>query len=125
MIRKPWFWIALFSIGLLVAGFARLRFDVEVLNLLPDNVPAVAGLKLCPKEFHGLPRTLIITVRAADAAQGRKPRPRALAQSLRAETNLVASVLWQCRRGWSIPRRRRNLIGYLWLNQPPRRRSAS
>ena len=39
-----WWWLALLIP--IIAGIARLHFDVEVLDLLPANVPAVQGLKI-------------------------------------------------------------------------------
>ena len=36
---------------LVLLGVARLRFDVEILDLLPGDVPAVAGLKLYQQHF--------------------------------------------------------------------------
>ena len=41
---RRWFWlVALIPMG---CGLARLRFNVEVLDLLPADVPAVQGLKI-------------------------------------------------------------------------------
>ncbi len=116
MIRKSWFWIALITACLLVAGFARLRFDVDVLNLLPNDSRVVAGLKLYQRNFTDS-RELIITIRADDPAQAEDAAGK-LAKALRAETNLVASVLWQP--AWlEHPAQAAELVGYLWLNQPP------
>ena len=41
-------WLLLVPIGL---GLARLRFDVEVLDLLPADVPVVEGLKIYQQNF--------------------------------------------------------------------------
>src|SRR5580692_8823395 len=85
---------ALVILGLLViAGMLRLRFDTDVLNLLPDDLPVVQGLQLYQRHFTDS-RELIITVRAADAAQTEKAAS-VLAQRLRSDTNLVASVIWE------------------------------
>ncbi|MHB8520948.1 MAG: LpxL/LpxP family acyltransferase [Limisphaerales bacterium] len=109
-----WWWLVL--IIPLAVGLARLRFDVEVLDLLPPDVPAVAGLKLYQQHFANA-RELIITVRApeADAAES---TARTIAERLRRETNLVAEVTWQP--PWlEHPEQTAELIAHLWLNQPP------
>ena len=91
---RHWLWLlALIPIGF---GFARLRFDVEVLNLLPDELPVVQGLKLYQQSFSNA-RELILTIRGAEPDKA-EAAARAVAQILRAETNLVSSVLWQP--GW-------------------------
>ena len=116
MIRKPRFWIGLLFLLLIVAGLFRLRFDVEVLNLLPGDLPVVQGLKLYQHNFTDS-RELIITVKASDAAKA-ETAARNLANELRAQTNLVESVMWQPI--WlERPAQATELVAYLWLNQPP------
>src|SRR5258708_4077120 len=116
MTRKLWYCVVLLMAVLLVAGMTRLRFDVDVLNLLPNDLPVVQGLKLYQHNFTDS-RELIITVRAPEAAQAENTA-RSLAQTLRAETNLTSSVLWQP--AWmERPAQAAELIGYIWLNQPP------
>src|SRR5437870_13872662 len=56
-------WLALG--GFIVAGLVRLKFDVEVLNLLPDRVPAVRGLKFYQQHFANA-QELIVTLRSPD-----------------------------------------------------------
>src|SRR5881409_361629 len=91
-INKRWLLLllALLPIG---AGIYRLRFDAEVLDLLPAGEPVVEGLKLFQQNFANA-RELIITVRApeADAAE---QTARKLAERLRPETNLVLGVAWE------------------------------
>ena len=117
MNRKSLSWAGLVLLVILViAGVFRLRFDVDVLNLLPNNLPVVEGLKLYQRNFTDS-RELIITVRTTDAATT-EAAARALAEDLRRETNLTASVIWQP--AWlERPAEAAELIGYLWLNQPP------
>ena len=73
---KPWrHWPWLLLLLPIAPGLARLRFDVEVLNLLPAGVPAVQGLKIYQEHFANA-RELIITVQgptaeSAEAAAGR------------------------------------------------------
>ena len=101
---------------LIALGLARLHFDVEVLDLLPSNNRAVEGLKLYQQHFSNA-RELIITVQTADAERTENAA-RAIANQLRKETNLVSNVTWQP--PWlENPGQTAELIGYLWLNQPP------
>ncbi len=111
---RRWLWLLLLiPVGV---GFFRLRFDVDVLNLLPEDVPTVRGLKLYQKHFANA-RELIITMHAADAETS-EAAARSLAQTLRSATNIVRTVHWQP--PWlEQPAQFAELIGYLWLNQPP------
>lgn len=111
---RRWWWLALL-VPVLV-GLARLRFDVEVLNLLPQGLPSVQGLKIFQQSFANA-NELVVTVEGAEAEQA-EAGARGLAQALRAETNLVAQATWQA--PWSEhPEQAAELIAYLWLNQPP------
>jgi uncharacterized protein len=97
-------------------GVWRLRFDVEVMNLLPDDFPVVRGLKLYQTEFANA-RELIITVSAKDA-ETTENAARTVALALRGATNLVTEAVWQPL--WlERPSESAELIAYLWLNQPP------
>ncbi len=116
MSRKSWYWVGLILGLLSIAGFARLRFDVDVLNLLPKDLPVVKGLDLYQHHFTDS-RELIITIKSPDAAKT-ESAARDLARELRSQTNLVDSVMWQP--AWlERPAQAAELIGFLWLNQPP------
>jgi predicted exporter/lauroyl/myristoyl acyltransferase len=97
-------------------GFARLHFDADVLSLLPARMPAVQGLKMYQQHFANS-RELILTVQGTDA-ESTKFVAQSIASHLRQETNLVADATWQP--PWlEHPEEMAELIGYLWLNQPP------
>ncbi len=116
MSRKPWFWILLILGLLMVAGLVRLRFDVDVLNLLPKDLPVVRGLELYQRHFTDS-RELLVTIQSADAAKTEAVAGQ-MAKALREQTNLVASVMWQP--AWlEHPAQAAELMAYLWLNQPP------
>ena len=111
---KRWWWLLLAVPAAI--GLWRVRIDVEMLNLLPPDQPAVQGLKLYQQYFANA-RELIITIRAADAEQAERLAG-ALAARLRQETNLVAGVSWQP--PWmEQPAQVAELVAWLWLNQPP------
>ena len=111
---KRWWW-ALLTVAVGI-GLCRLRFDVDILNLLPPNEPTVQGLKLYQQHFANA-RELVITLRAPDAERAERLAD-ALAARLRQQTNLVATVSWQP--PWmENPGQMAELLGCLWLNQPP------
>lgn len=111
--KKLW-WLLL--LAPLLLGLARLRFDAEILDLLPGDQPAVQGLKLYQQHFANA-RELIITLRAGDGEEAGRFAG-ALAARLRAETNLIAGVSWQP--PWmEQPAQAAEIVAYLWLNQPP------
>ncbi len=114
-VRRHWWWLLL--LVPLALGFARLRFNAEVLDLLPGDQPAVQGLKLYQQHFANA-RELIITVRASEAELATEFAG-TLAARLRRETNLIAGVSWQP--PWmEHPEQAAEIVAYLWFNQPPR-----
>jgi uncharacterized protein len=109
-----WWWLLLLIP--IIAGLARLHFDVEMLDLLPSEVPAVQGLKIYQQHFTDA-RELIVTVRAPDR-ESAESTAKSIAENLQRATNLVANVTWQP--PWQEhPEQTAELIAYLWLNQPP------
>jgi len=111
---KRWWWVLL-AVAVCL-GVWRLRFDVDILNLLPPDEPTVQGLKLYQQHFANA-RELIITLRAPDAGQAEQMAG-ALADRLRQQTNLVSEVTWQA--PWmEHPEQLGELLGWLWFNQPP------
>ncbi|MGA3284214.1 MAG: MMPL family transporter [Verrucomicrobiota bacterium] len=111
---KRWWW-ALLAVAACL-GLWRLRFDVDILDLLPPDEPTVQGLKLYQQHFANA-RELVIALRAPDAEQAERLAG-ALADRLRQQTNLVAEVTWQP--PWmEHPEQLGELLGWLWFNQPP------
>ena len=110
---KRWWWVLLIvAVGL---GLWRLRFDVDVLDLLPGDEPTVQGLKLYQQHFTNA-RELIITLRAPDSDTAERLAGE-LAARLRQQTNLVTEVTWQA--PWmERPEQLGELLGWLWFNQP-------
>ncbi len=90
-LSRRWLWL-LFLIPVAL-GLLRLRFDVEVLNLLPADLPVVRGLKLYQENFANA-RELIITLQASDPETA-ESAARELAEGLRRESSLVSDVIWQ------------------------------
>ena len=67
-LKHPGRWIWLLLLVPVCLGIARLRFDVEVFDLLPPNLSAVQGLNLYQKYFANA-RELIITLQATEAEE--------------------------------------------------------
>lgn len=108
---KRWFLLA--ALIPVIAGLARLRFDTDVLNLLPGDLPAVAGLKLYQKHFANN-RELIVTV-SGEFAEKATPL---IAEGLRKSTGLVRSAVW--RAPWEDGSENvGQFLAWLWLSQPP------
>src|SRR5438045_9718049 len=91
--KKATRWLLLLLLIAVGVGIYRLRFDVEVLNLLPPDEPVVQGLKLFQKYFANA-RELIITVRGEQPEAGQQPA-RWLAGRLRKATNLGSDTTWE------------------------------
>jgi uncharacterized protein len=115
-LKHPGRWLWLLLLIPVVIGFTRLRFDVEVFDLLPTSLPAVEGLKLYQEHFANS-RELIITLQGS-GAEATEETARAVAERLRGVKELVESVTWEP--PWlEHPEQAAELIAYLWLNQPP------
>src|SRR5213594_2910034 len=111
---RAWLWLLLLvPLGL---GIARLRFDIEILNLLPEKLAVAQGLKLYQQNFADA-RELIITLEAHTADEA-ELAAHSLAQVLRSKIDLVAQVTWQP--AWmENPEQATELVAFLWLNQFP------
>lgn len=111
---RHWLWLLLLiPMGI---GLWRLKLDVEVLNLLPDEFPVVRGIKLYQTNFANA-RELIITVES-DEPETTELAARSIATRLREATNLTKQVTWQPL--WmENPGQSAELIAYAWFNQSP------
>ncbi|HYE30416.1 MAG TPA: MMPL family transporter [Methylomirabilota bacterium] len=97
-------------------GLSKLRFDVQVLNLLPKDIPAVEALGLYEERF-GQTDELIIAIRGSDP-EALESAAKALAETLRQQSNLVAHAHWQP--PWQEnPGQTGELLAYMWLNANP------
>jgi len=112
-LKRWWWFLLLVAVGL---GLARLRFDVDILDLLPPEEPSVQGLKLYQQHFTNA-RELVVTLRAPEAELAERLAGE-LAAALRQQTNLVEEVTWQP--PWmERPDQLGELLGWLWFDQPP------
>ncbi len=113
---KKWRWLPLALLVPVLFGLARLRFNVEVLDLLPADIPAVQGLKDYQRHFANT-RELIITLTTPDAAET-ELAAQSLAEVLAKHPGLHVEVHWEP--PWrSQPRAVAELLAFVWFNQPP------
>ncbi len=112
--KSRWLWLLL-AVPLAL-GLSRLRFDTEILNLLPARLPEVQGLKLWQENFAGS-ADLLITIRTDDAELSAR-LAESLAGAMRAEPGLTKEIHWQA--PWrEHPGDSAELVATMWLNQPP------
>ena len=101
--------------AVLALGVARLRFDADVLNLLPVKLDVVRGLQLRQAHFSSADDTLL-TVEAGDEATAA-----AAAESLALRLRLsdrVAAAEWQSP-FLEEPEALPELLAWIWLNRTP------
>jgi uncharacterized protein len=109
-------WPYLLMVVLLIAGCLRLRFDLDVLDLLPPRLKVVEGLKLYQKHFSNN-RELIVALHSGDG-QTAEAAAQSLASVFHDQTNLVQTVRW--RPVWfEDPALSAELLAYIWFNQSP------
>jgi uncharacterized protein len=112
--RKPLRLLWLLLLVPVALGLGRLRFDVDVLNLLPENLPEVRGLSMFQKFFSDS-EELILTIKAPDpdrAAQAAE----SIAETLRDYASLIRRVSSAPAAGG---REIAELAAFAWLNEPP------
>ncbi len=95
-------------------GLSRIRVDANVLDLLPQDLVAVRGLKVFLGHF-GQPRELIVMVEASDPAEAR-----ALVDSLADDLRATSTLAVHSAPPWAAdPRELVPLAAYALLNQEP------
>ena len=115
-LKHPGRWIWLVLAVPICLGLMRLRFDVEIFNLMPGDLPPVQGLKI-HQQFFANARELIVTLESA-SPEDTESAAQAVAAKLVEQTNLVASAVWQP--PWlEHPEFAAELIGFIWFNQLP------
>ena len=113
VLRYGWIPIVVLIMGL---GLARLRFDVDALNLLPGDLPAVKGLQLHQRYFSNS-RELLITLSGPDA-EVLATEADQIAARLRTRPDWVKSVF--SRPPWlDHPTDAAENLAWLWLQQAP------
>jgi predicted exporter len=113
-LRRPLF-IVLVAI-LAFIGFRGVSFNVNIVDLLPPDLPEVKGLNRFMEDF-GMMGELIVTLSEKDA-EHLEEAAQSLAEHLRSHTDLVHRAAWQP--AWiESPAAAAELPAFLWLNGPP------
>lgn len=110
--RWPWILIAL----LVAAGLFRLRFDTDVLALLPESLPAIRGLRLQQRHFPAS-GDLVITLVGTDP-EAVSEAAGAVSRALESDPPLTRKARW--RPPWQEhPEDAAENLAWLWLQQNP------
>ncbi len=114
--RWPWALGALVFVLFVAGGLSRISFDVDVLRLLPKQLPQVEGLSLFLEHF-AQPRELIVTLEAGDAATAEEA-----AQSLAAAFSRHSELVQRAtaRAPWEKdPLELSELLAFQLISSPP------
>lgn len=105
----------LISIFLILTAFglSRITFDVDVLALLPADLPEVKGLKVFYQQFNR-PNELIVTLEG----EGAESAAQVLALEFTKHPDLVESAVWNLPLQ-DDPQVAADLLAYLWFNTDP------
>ncbi len=111
--RKWWLYgMLLAAIAVAATGLSRLRFDTDILSMLPGGLPEVKGLKAQHRAFARQDEAILLL------ETGGEHSPADAAKSLAAaleKDGVVKSARWQPR--WTAdPEGLSELLAYLWLN---------
>jgi predicted exporter len=118
MLRSLYTLFALLVIAFGAVGVARLSFNVDLLKLLPRDLPGVAGTAAFQK-FHDRPDELLITLHSSDGSEV-ADLAEELAAQLAAAPGLAQRV--QAEPAWrTAPAGWVELTANAWLNAPPER----
>ncbi|RPJ33490.1 MAG: hypothetical protein EHM17_10150 [Verrucomicrobiaceae bacterium] len=111
--------MVLLGFGVLAAalGLGRLRFDPDILGMLPPEMPEVRGLRALHESFAKADELVILIEGGADDEGLMKEKAESLAQALTA-AGVAKRAAWQPRwmdEGGGMA----EFLAYLWLNGPP------
>lgn len=114
------FWVPVLLIIAILsasAGLFRLRFDTDILSMLPDELPEVKGLKAFHQAFSRNDE-MIVLIEGGEADEGTLgAAAESLGKKLQAD-GVVKKARWQP--SWmSEPDGLSDLLAYLWLNGDP------
>ena len=100
---------------LAVVGLFRLRIDVDILNLLPADIPVARGLAEYQDKFLQAGEVIVV-LRSSDS-ESNLQGVRAIVAAARDRTNLIDRVFWQPPANESLGDAAQ-FLAYLWLNSP-------
>lgn len=114
--RKWWLYgMLLAAVAVAATGLSRLRFDTDILSMLPGELPEVKGLKAQHKAFARQDEAILLL--ECDGDHPPADAAKSLAEALEKD-GVVKSARWQPR--WTAdPEGLSELLAYLWLNGDP------
>ena len=110
------------AIAVAALGITRLKFDTDILSMLPGELPEVKGLKAHHQAFARQDEAiLLLETEHTGEDEGEGHTPVKLAESLAAQLEkdgVVKHARWQPQ--WTAdPKGLSELLAYLWLNADP------
>ncbi|MCW1912488.1 MMPL family transporter [Luteolibacter sp. GHJ8] len=114
--RKWWLYgMLLAAVAVAACGLSRLRFDTDILSMLPGDLPEVKGLKAQHRAFAREDEAILLV----ESNHGGSPSEAAQSLSKALEASgAVKKARWQPR--WQEdPQGLAQLLAYLWLNGDP------
>ncbi|MEK7950017.1 MMPL family transporter [Luteolibacter soli] len=120
--RKWWLHLMLLAaVAVAALGITRLRFDTDILSMLPGELPEVKGLKAHHQAFARQDEAILLLEKEDGVEDDEGHTPAKLAESLAAQLEkdgVVKRARWQPQ--WTAdPQGLSELLGYLWLNADP------
>lgn len=124
---KRWFWaipVTLLAVFLLL-GLVRVRFNTEILDLFPRELPEIGTLKLYQKNFQGRDKVVISLKAPAAWKDAPDAEEKLLAASRSLREHLLSAHPGEFRRVLAEPPwagfnpQAAELLAYYWLNQSP------
>jgi predicted exporter len=114
--RKWWLYgMLLAAVAVAAMGLSRLRFDTDILSMLPGELPEVKGLKAQHQAFARQDEAILLL--ESDGDHPPADAAKSLAAALEKD-GVVKSARWQPR--WTAdPEGLSELLAYLWLNGDP------
>jgi predicted RND superfamily exporter protein len=116
--KLPRLAIFLILLVLTVLGLLRVRFNADVLDLMPAQLEEIHALRLYQHHFEGRDELVIaLSAQGADR-ETLGEAAESLAATLREQPRLVRRVIWEA--PWtSFSEEGAELLAYYWLNRPP------
>lgn len=103
------------AVAVAAFGLTRLKFDTDILSMLPGDLPEVKGLKAHHKAFAREDEAILLVEGTGESSPA--DAAKSLAEALQAD-GVVKEARWQPR--WTAePQGLAELLSYLWLNGDP------
>ncbi|WP_367873872.1 MMPL family transporter [Luteolibacter sp. Populi] len=103
------------AVAVAASGLSRLRFDTDILSMLPGELPEVRGLKAHHQAFAREDEAILLVEGSGDTSPS--DAAQSLAKALEKD-GVVKRARWQPR--WEEdPQGLSELLAYLWLNGDP------